>query len=167
MMDTTLELHGRPIRYVLHDDKLSMNERVIELAMIARVRLATLAEMAMCELTLRDGTTAMIANDARDKRTSYGALMRELHARLATREGVEYVRGAWLFVGLMGGIGVLVVVLATALWQGWITPPGMLAGRAKGLMLLGVVWLVFGPLLVWRSRPRRYDPRAVPADLLD
>lgn len=166
-MDTTLELHGRSIRYVLDDEKLLSNERVIELAAIARVRLATLAEMSMCELTLRDGTTRMIANDARDKRASYGALIRELHAKLATREGVEYVRGAWLLVGVMAGIGALVVAFAAALWLGWITPPAMLAGKAMALMIAGGVWLVVGPLLVWRSRPRSYDPRAVPADLLD
>jgi hypothetical protein len=165
--DTTLELAGRSMRCVLHEDELRVGERVIDLAAIARVRLATLAEMSMCELVLRDGTTAVIANDARAKRASYGALIRELHGKLATRDGVEYVCGAWLLVGVMAGIGVLVVMFSAALWQGWITPPAILARRALLLMILGVAWLVLGPLLVWRSRPRGYDPHAVPADLVD
>lgn len=166
-MDTTLALHGQSIRCALDDEKLSINERVIELSAIAKVRLATLAEMSICELTLRDGTMVSLANDARDKQAGYGALIRALHARLASREGVEYVRGAWLLVGVMVAIGALTVGFAAALWQGWITPPAVLAGKATLLMILGAVWLVLGPLVVWRSRPHSYDPRAVPADLVD
>ena len=36
----------------------------------------------------------------------------------------------------------------------------MMASKAFVVMVAGAVWLVVGPLLVWRSRPRPYDPRA-------
>ena len=165
-MDVTLQMHGKPMRYVLLDDTLTINERVVDLSTVARVRLATLAEMAMCELTLRDGTTGMVATDTRATHATYGALVRALHANLAARPDVVYVRGAWLLVGVMAGIGVLAIVAATALWQHWISVPPMFAGKAMLIMLAGVIWIVVGPLLVWRSRPRSYDPRAVPNDLV-
>ncbi len=166
MLDTTLSIHGKSIRYVLHDDKLTIDTRIIALADIARVRLATLAEIQMCELGLRDGTTATITNDTKDKRASYGTLIRELHARLAPLPGITYVRGAWLLVGLMAAIGVLAIVFALALYLGWFTPPPMFAGKAMLIMILGVVWVFVGPLLVWRSRPRSYDARDLPKDLV-
>ena len=166
MVDVWLSRAGQTVRYVLGDDRLSINERVIELTSIARVRLFQLGDMQGCELLDRDGKPATIVNDALDKRDSYAELVRSLHGRLADVPGIVFTRGAWLLVGVNIAIGVLVLGFALALQQRWLTPPAALEGKAMIVMVLGVVWLIVGPLLVRRSRPRSYDPRAVPDDLL-
>jgi len=165
-MDVWLSSHGHKTRYVLGDARLSINERVIELSTIARVRLVVLAEMQACELTLRDGKTAMVVNDTKEHSASYGELVRALHGRLAPLPGVEFVRGSWLLVGVLAAIGVVVIAFAVVLQQGWFSVPPMFAGKATLIMILGFAWIVLGPLLVWKSRPRGYDPRSPPAELL-
>src|SRR5687768_17495733 len=162
MLDVWLSRAGQTVRYVLGDDRLSINERVIELASIVRVRLFQLGDMQGCELLDKAGKPASIVNDARDKREGYAELVRTLHARLADVPGIVFTRGAWLLVGINIAIGVLVLVVALALAQRRLTPPAALEGKALLVMQLAVVWLSVGAPLVRSPRPRSYYPRAVP-----
>lgn len=97
---------------------------------------------------------------------SYTAFLRALHARIAQSGGscefvtglsrVAYVAG----VGLLAIVGAaLFVMMIRALTQGY--PMG--AAFVAAFMLLGG-WQL--GRLFWRNRPRRYDPNAIPDELL-
>jgi hypothetical protein len=162
---------GRQASYRLEPGELVIDsasgERRVPFTTIARVHLAKLGAMTSCELRLTDGTTRMIANEDAAARADCEALVLELHRQLA--EGptpVAFVRGSWALVGLLTSIGALVAGLGVALTQGWITVGPALQSKAAALQWLGLTWVVLGPLIVIRSIPRRYDPRAPPRELL-
>lgn len=166
---TQLTSFGVARGYVLDGDALVMSgkeSRTLALADIERVRLANLGEMMCCELTVRGGPPHTITTDVAGERARYAGFVRELHARLAERTGVEFIRGAWSLVVLMAVIGVVVLACGLAVHQGWIGVSPGLRGKASAIMILAVIWLVAGPFLVWGSRPRPYDPKDPPAALL-
>ncbi|MCA9675684.1 MAG: hypothetical protein KC464_11655 [Myxococcales bacterium] len=161
------QVHGQPIVYQLDDTEVVLGKRRLALADVARVRLARFAEMWACELELRDGTRGTVISADAASRAPWARLVERLHARLIELGGpVTYVRGSWTVVAITAAIGVLVVGLAAILHAGWLTPPAFLAGKTRAMMVLGAISVVAGPLLTKRSRPRPYDPRDLPPDLV-
>jgi hypothetical protein len=150
---------GRESSYRLDGDHLVVSgdkgERRIDLASVKAVRLAGIAEMIACELELAGGAKDTIVTDDRTTRAAYGRVVHAVHARLADRPGVSFVRGSWLLVGVLAAIGVVAVLAAFVIREGWIDVPPALRGKATLIMMSGAAWIVVGPLLVWRSRPRR------------
>lgn len=171
-MEETLCHLERKLAYRLDDDILERTdapgaEGAILLSAIRRVRLAKLGKMSICELTFADGKSHCLTHDEDATRAAYQRLVRTLHAKLVERGDIEFVRGSWLIVATLAGIGLVVVLFGLTIHQRWLPIPAMLHGKALAVMILGGAWVVVGPLVVWRSRPRHYDPRELPRDLLD
>lgn len=142
-------------------------ERRIELGSVVRVRLAALGNLTMCELHLRDGATRVIANENPAARDAYARLVTRLHAELAASGAeIKFVRGSWTLVGLLSAVGIATCGVGYAVGAGWLAVSDALRSKALLIELLGLAWVVVGPLLVWRSVPRRYDPRNLPKDLV-
>lgn len=145
----------------------SGSETRLDLATISRVRLANLGDMRMCDLQWPGGKSHCLSNDDRKMDGAYAGIVAQLHEVLASRgPAVEFVRGSWFIGGLVAAIGAVTCGLGLAVHLGWIALPDGLQGKANLLMMLCVAWLVVGPFVIWRGRPRAYDPRALPRDLV-
>ena len=156
------ELPEAPARASLIDDPPRLDPRTYDLRRVREVRLGIVGSWLSCDLYLEGGDQVVIMFDERGSRAAYGRLMEALHARLATYPGVRYQRGSWTQVGFMALLGVLGIAVGLALYQGWLDVGARFAGKATLLMLGGAGWVVAGPLFVWGSRPRGYDPRDLP-----
>ena len=90
-----------------------------------------------------------MVNDASASHAAYAEIVAALHAHLTMIPDVKFIRGTWLYVGLLVGIGALLVGSGLAL-------------HTFKIVALGVAWLAIGPLLAWQTRRRRYDPSQLP-----
>ena len=146
--------------------------------MISRIRLGYRpsnfgAQRFVAEIWTRNGPRLDIASASNrslvateDHGPAYGAFIRELHRRIAAAGGecrFEAGVAAWRWWP-MAAVG-----LATALGFGFIAfsaiTGGDLGASALILGLIGLLGWQMVPLIL-RNRPRRYDPRLIPGDVL-
>jgi hypothetical protein len=158
---------GSKEHYSFDSDKVEIDRgkgaKIIPIADIARVNCVAFANIRGCELQLRDGGKQLMSVEPPNG--EFRAFIEALHVHLADRGGISFVKGSWLVVVTLASIGVLGIVGGALIYTGVIVPPPMFAGKAVAIMIAGVLWALLGPALVWRSRPRAYDPRA-PLDVL-
>jgi hypothetical protein len=158
---------GGKERYFFDDAKIEIDRgkgvKTIPIADIERVNCIRFAEIRGCELQLRDGTKQLMSVDVPS--TEFKPFIEALHVKLAEHGGIEFVRGSWLVVGVLAAIGVMAIIAGWLIYTGVLVPPEGLRAKAFMIMIAGAIWVVLGPALVWRSRPRPYDPRA-PLDVL-
>ncbi len=138
----------------------------LPLADVAQVRLAHLGAVGLCELTARDGrkvmiSTGLVSGTQADAQTinGYNELVRALHAALVERApDARYVIGAWTIVWLIAVV--MLLIGGVALWSAATAP------RAGLFAVAGVAALAVIPVVAVYYRPRRYDPREIPATAL-
>jgi hypothetical protein len=154
-------------RYSFDDANVEIDRgngaKSIALADVSRVTCAGLGAMRVCELQLRDGSRQAMSTE--QPTAEFKHFIEALHVKLAERDGIVFTRGSWMVVGVLAAIGVLVIALGALLYAGVVVPPPIFRGKAMLIMIFGLAWCFVGPVLVWRSRPRPYDPRA-PLDVL-
>ena len=146
---------GRERRYALDGSDLVVvdgttgTERRVGLGTIHGVRLARIGNLEICALMLERGREEVIATDERGSRADLSALVRALHAALASRS-VPFVRGSWLIAGVLAASCAASFAAGLSLYLGVIEAP---AFATRGIVV-AVVSALLGPLGVWTSRPR-------------
>jgi hypothetical protein len=150
-VELSSSIYGKPIQYSLDDATLGIasekSTRTIRLGEVRGARLAQIGTLRMCELTLVDGSKASIIGES--PAPALQPFVEAVHARLVELgQPVQYTRGSWFLVIIMIVVGVCVIAAAQLLRAG------------APLTILGFVWMIAGPIVAWRSRPRAYDPRA-------
>jgi hypothetical protein len=157
--------NGVKQRFFFDDAKIELDygkgAKSYALTDITRVSVSALGSLRMCELCMRDGAKPVLSTGT--PTLEFKSFVEALHQRIAALDTpVAFVRGSWLIMGTLAVIGVLAIALGALLYFDIITPPAMFRGKG---MILGAAWILLGPALLWRSRPRPYDPRA-PLDVL-
>lgn len=154
-------------RYFFDGENLEIDRgkgvKTIPITDVKSVMCVAFANMRVCELRLRDGVKQALSVDKPSP--EFKRFIEALHVKLADAGGVTFQRGSWLAIVTLALIGTLMIVFGALLYTKAIVVSPMLNGKALVIMLAGVASALFGPLLVWRTRPRPYDPRA-PLDVL-
>lgn len=160
---------GEPLgkaEYALGDSAITRRSKnaVTEMAYadVAAVSLETFANIAGCTLLSRSGQKLAVLKNEKDDASAYKAFVAELHKRLAANgANTTFTRGSWLVAGAVLGIVAFIAAVAFGLPL-VMDVPEQFAGKlmiAKGMAVVG---LIVGPLYAFASRPRSYDPNALP-----
>ena len=148
------------------------------LSNIAEVHLQTNAVgqdiIAICRLRFREGPELLVlsagANGLYDdgQAALYGAFVRDLHRRLATLPDAQIVFAAG-YTSARRTLGIVLIGVSVAFFL--IMPTALLV-ILREISLIPALY--FGVLLIWplyglvsTNEPQTYDPRALPASLID
>jgi hypothetical protein len=151
----------------------------LEYAQLRRVRLRCptgqqVAKVGVLDLWPKSGRRLRVLSvhyrgvaDVEDRASSYRAFVRALHAALAVRPpgGIEFLAGSTR----LGQTALWAILLGMGALMLFV-----LAGLVFGALSLGyapvLLGMAAGGWVMWqhtqRNRPRRYDPAAVPAELV-